>query len=396
MYLFAQHGYGKSDKIESGLRAGLIRGIVLSPRFERRSTLESFIWDLRAEFGEQVTMIFDPQFYAAALPDARAGRLVEYPYFAVGLTFADFKPSQIREYVASVTAYQAGLLVDRLVAPTVFIEEVNSRWSQIALSLAQEAIEVAEKASTLDTLLIPIVIDEAILKRRDDLDELLEEMTSWKVRGFLVTVRCTDTRYPALLSESQVANFMYFVYVLADRNQFEVVCTHSDFIGLLLQATGAFATTTGWHATQRQFSLKAFEAPMRGGQARERYSSAALLNSILVIPELSKAVDLQLGPRIVAATPYDEAIARDPGNAAWPTAQACLHHWAVLSRLIGELAAIDSTRDRVELVEQWVANALNEYRTIGQRGVEFEETTGPRNLERWQRALQSFKEEVLR
>lgn len=37
MYLFAQHGSGKSDKIESGLSAGLIRGVVLSPRFERRT-----------------------------------------------------------------------------------------------------------------------------------------------------------------------------------------------------------------------------------------------------------------------------------------------------------------------------------------------------------------------
>ena len=61
-----------------------------------------------------------------------------------------------------------------------------------------------------------MVIDESASKHRDSIDELLEEMTSWNVRGFLLSVRCVDTRYPALLSEIQIVNLMYLIYVLAD------------------------------------------------------------------------------------------------------------------------------------------------------------------------------------
>ena len=99
MSLFAQHGWKKSEKIETGLRAGIIEGVVLSPRYERPATLQLFTKQLRLEFGENMTVIFDPQFYVAALPEARAGALARYSYFHEGLTRGDFRPSQVRDYV---------------------------------------------------------------------------------------------------------------------------------------------------------------------------------------------------------------------------------------------------------------------------------------------------------
>ena len=102
MSLFAQHGWSKSDKIETGLRKGILQGVVLSPRYERPAPLQLFMKQLRFEFGETATIIFDPQFYVAALPEARAGELARYPYFREGLTRSDFRPSQARDYVKQV------------------------------------------------------------------------------------------------------------------------------------------------------------------------------------------------------------------------------------------------------------------------------------------------------
>lgn len=133
---------------------------------------------------------------------------------------------------------------------------------------------------------------------------------------------------------------------------------------------------------------------MPGGRARPRYTSATLLNVILVIPELSSIVSLGLGAGVVAGTPHDGEIVRDPGNAPWTPTEACLHHWAVLSRLITEIIAQDLVLDRLDLVERWIAEGIALYRTLRDGGVAFEETTGPRNLVHWQRAVESFKEEV--
>lgn len=394
MALFAQHGSSKSDKIEKGLRAGIVRGVALSPRYEGPTKLQLFSNQLRFEFGENATIIFDPQFYAAALPNARAGALTQYPYFEEGLTRAQFRHSQVHDYAQRTLDYQSVLPVDRLVTPTVYVEDVNSHWCQIAFSLAQEAQEICKKEGNQNRLLAALSIDESVLKHRVGIDELLEEVTTWDVHGFLLTVGCGDTRYPALLSDLQLANLMYLVYVLADRNEFEVLCTHADFVGLLLHAVGAHATSTGWFSSQRQFSLKAFEPPTGGGRARDRYTSASLLNSILVIPELSSIVANGYGAEIIAGTPYDSAIARDPGNAPWPLPQACLHHWTVLDRLIGDFTAQNTVKDKLDLIAHWVAEGIDLYRKMRAGGVVFEETTGPRNLEQWQRALHDFREEV--
>jgi len=63
MYVYAQHGYGKGNMIEEGLREGHIKGVILSPRHETPDNIEQYIADLRDEFGNEVTILFDPQFY---------------------------------------------------------------------------------------------------------------------------------------------------------------------------------------------------------------------------------------------------------------------------------------------------------------------------------------------
>lgn len=40
MSILAQCGYGRGEKIEKGLNEGLIQGVIMSPRDERRGRLE--------------------------------------------------------------------------------------------------------------------------------------------------------------------------------------------------------------------------------------------------------------------------------------------------------------------------------------------------------------------
>ena len=141
MGVLAQAGWGKSDKIERGLRAGHISGVVLSPRDQAPANLAEYLQALRGEFGEDVEILFDPQFYATTVDDARDRYLPDYPYYRSGLTRANFISQQdIHAYAASVIGYQATLDLDRILSAGVRVSDFNNTWSQIALSLALESI----------------------------------------------------------------------------------------------------------------------------------------------------------------------------------------------------------------------------------------------------------------
>jgi hypothetical protein len=355
--------------------------------------MRAYIDALRREFGTAVTILFDPQFYVTTVSPARCGNLPDYPYYEPNLTRADFiAQGDIERYVGQTLSFQATLPLDRMIAPSVRFSDFKGPWSQIALSLARQAIAAHCALADPPPLLLSLVVDETALRSRDALDEFLDIITAWDITGVYLIVRPNDPNYPALFEEVPLANLIYLVYVLAQVNGFEVVCGYSDLVGLLLHTVGAKAAGTGWFHGLRQFSLARFQPAGGGQQPRSRYTSAQLLNSILVVPELETAYRVGAIPHVLSNTSYDSVMTSgNPANAPWPLDVACLHHWEVVHEAARVVSSQASVSQNLVVLEDRIRQAIATYRLVETSGVVFEPPTGARNLAMWQRAIAGFR-----
>lgn len=396
MHVYAQQGYGKTDKIETGLRAGHLSGVILSPRDESPDNIRAYAEKLRQEFADRATILFDPQFYATTISPARDGYLRAYSYFEPGLTRGSFiSHADIHRYVENTLTYQTTLPTDRIIAPTILFADFRDPWSQIALSMAQEAITVHDQHGNTPPLLLSLVIDESALRNRDALDEFLDVITAWDVAGVYLIVRSSDPSYPAAVDETSLANLLYLVYVLGTINDFEVICGYSDVVGILEHSVGAKSTGTGWSNNLRQFSLARFQPATGGRRARARYTSAPLLNSILVVPELETAYQVGLISNVLSNTAYDGVMASgNPANSQWPPNIACLHHWQVLDEIARRVSSQGSVAQNLTTLENDIREAVATYRLLEQANVVFDPPSGLRNLGLWMRAIRSFRADV--
>lgn len=392
--ILAQTGWGKSDYVESGIQDGSIAGAILSPKDDEPSALSTYASSLQTTLNGKGLVLFDPQFYVTTLANAKDGKLPLYPYYAQSLSRASFGPANVDTYAKSVLSFQDGLAVDRWISPTVLFYGFRDPWSQAALTLAQASIDIHKTFKMKKPLLISLVLDESALRDRHSLDEYLDTISTFDSRGFYIIVRRNDPNYPAAYEEETIVNLMYLTYVLGDRNSFEVIHGYTDLPGILLLPIGAEAIGTGWYSNLRQFSMRRFLPGGGGRQPKTRYTSKALLNSLFINPELEQIRASGGLPIILADTGYDSVMTPRPLSAPWPLKTSTLHHWKVLSALLGSVTAGKTISQRLDTVEKVIGSAIATYSALATSGVTFEPMTGPRDVMLWQRSLKRFRSEI--
>ena len=390
MAFYVQHGHGKSDKITNALDDGAASGVIFAARNEKVDKLDKFIATLRDNY--KCDLLFDPQFYVSTLVPANDRYLPDgYTYYEAGRTANDFIGARkIASYVRNTIDFQTERGFDRIMSPTVIVNAFSDRWSQVALQLADSSIEYHSGLKDAAPLLVSLVLSEGALDRRADLDAFLDTLTSWDVHGYYITVARDDPTYSQSFDEGRLAHLLYMVYVLADRNEFEIVCGYSDFIGIPLRAAGASAFAGGWYQSLRQFHQKAFLKRKAGGQPpRLRYSSSPLLNSIM-LSELESISDAGCLNQVLSDIDLDSVItdATSPESSAWTSRMSERHHWQTLARLEQGLSG-RVRRDIFELIND-VRQATGLYTTLQAAGVPFERNTDGQHLVAWLAGLQAF------
>lgn len=390
--ILAQHGYGKTTKIDDGLTAGAIGGVVLSPRDESPDGLADLAADIRTRFPE-ATLLFDPQFYATVVSPANLGHLAEYtPYFRPSLTRGSFvSPKRLREYAQKALDYQCGLPVSRLISPTICFDDFRDPWSQIALQLADASVEHHESLQSPPPLLVSLAFAESALTNASAVEEFLDLASVLPVAGFHVVVKRDGQGYRANFRVEPLKQLLYLVYALAEVNRLEVVCGYSDLVGVLLRAVGATASATGWHGSLRQFSLARFQPSKGGRPARPRYTSRPLLNSVMV-SELDSLFELgQLGVAL-SGTPEDARFKASgpPSSVPWPLADSTLHHWRVLADVASAVSK-GTVGERLDAVVKLIQNASGTYALLDNAGAAFEIGSDAGHLQQWLEAVEAFR-----
>ncbi len=393
--LLAQIGYGRGQKVSEGLNEGSIEGAVLSPKDEARERLEQCVRELRQQKPDAV-VIMDPQFYVTTVSVPRDGRLPEYDYYAdnAGLSRTQFSPKQIEKYVEACLKYQYESLEDvsYLVSPNIMFDDFRDSWSQIALNMAEGAVDYHDTLSSPPPLLVSIVTSEVALRNPTGLAEFLDAVSSLETRGFYILVHRNSSSYEAAMEPGAMRNLMYLVYVLSRLNDYEVYIGYSDWIGAFLHAAGATGTASGWHQSLRQFNMARFEPAGGGRRPRKRYSSAPLLSAPLIQPELEDIFRAGRIADVLTGAPHDQILRGGPAAGAprWTDQRSCLAHWAALGSIIN---AVSSGRiaSRLDTALQLIRRAESLYDRLVRRGVNFEPMTGPGHLAAWRDAVDDFR-----
>lgn len=389
MTILAQHGWGKSCKIEQGIYNQTIEGLILSPRDENPSNLAAFLNDIQADHPDSERLV-DPQFYVGTIWPVRDGNLEKYHHYRRHLDPTSFSPSEISNMVSATLDWQNELEVSAVMSPTVMVDDLGSQWAQIALMLAQESVNqhTADKP-----LLISLVVGEEALRQRASVDEWLNNITTLDVNGFYLIVKRASGSYSQHYEPEVLASLLRVCYSLSEINQYRLVVGYTDISGILLHAVGVSATATGWTLGLRQFGLRRFQPVSGGRRPRSRYSSGPLLNSIY-ISELDGIYNAGYVAEVLSDTQYDSRFngTVNPENVPWPTSEASLHHWNVLADVTQSVSGIP-VGERLDSVRDLIAQARAVYNQMGNL-VAFSSETGPTHLDQWLDALNRFRSDT--
>ena len=390
MTIFAQHGWGKSGKIERGMTDGSIQGVIMSPRDELRDNLAAFLSTIQASYPNAERLV-DPQLYAGTIWPVRDGRLPNYSRYKQHLTPGSFSPAEIRNFVRTALEWQDQLAVSTVVSPTVMVDDLGSQWAQIAMMLAQETVDQHDGSKPL---LISLVVTEEVLRQRTPVDYWLNGLTELDVDGFYLVVRRMAATYRQHYDSAEVlTSLLRICYSLAELNRYRVLVGYTDMATLLLHAVGVTGTGAGWSTGLRQFSLRRFQPVSGGRQPRIRYSSLPLLNSIYVT-DLDGIYNAGRVTDVLSGTPFDARFngPTNPENVPWPPDEAALHHWRVLAD-ISRLPVGTRIGDRLDRAHDLIAQALALYAQIGNL-VPLTTETGPTHLDQWLDALNRFRSDA--
>lgn len=397
MSILAQCGYGRGGKIEQGLNDGVIHGVIMSPRDERKNRLEPAIHDWGGSHPNALVM-FDPQFYAASLNNPRDGHLSEFDYYNnnSGLGRTHFSGTRIQGYVRECLDYQHqtfGSNAAYLISPTTLFDSFRDSWSQIALNMAVESADYHLSLNSPQPLLISLVISETAFQTMDAVEEFLDALTEIDTQGFYIIIRRNSASLQNAMESAPFGRFMYFCHVLTTINEYNVIVGYSDWHSFLLKVAGVTHTATGWYQNLRQFSLARFQPSPGGRRPRKRYSSAPLLSCPLINPELQDIYLANHLALVLSGSNYDAILQNDPaaGEVNWTDEISCIAHWSSLNALSQRLSALSTQSARIREAERLMHNALTLYTQLGSQNVYFDPTTGSDHIREWQDSLQEFR-----
>lgn len=389
MSIYLQHGHGKGNRITSAVSEGCAQGAILAARSEKPENIAGIIEEIQDADGE---VIFDPQFYVSCLSPPAERYLPDYPYYASGLSIANFGTRRVQEYARATLDYQGDFPLNWLVSPTVFFDSFDDRWHQVALNLAEASLEHHSTMSDPAPLLLSFAFAEEALSSREDIDRFLDTITQdeWGMEGIYLVVTRSEPNYCQRFEAVKLANLLYLVHALGSVNGLRVVCGYSDYVGLLLRGVGASVFATGWNHGLRICQRRAFIQRAGGGQRpRLRYSSGPLLNSIL-LSELHQAYEVGMLEDLLSGVPLDDELNHQDGPEAadWTLQKSQHQHVQALHSLNQRLNG--TTRTNFRTVNGWVRTARGLYVRCEAAGIDFESNSDSDHLDEWSSALAQF------
>ncbi|MFS0784917.1 hypothetical protein ABC345_00855 [Shouchella sp. 1P09AA] len=398
MNLYAQQGYGKGDKLHKGIAGNFLDGVLLSPRDEKTVRMKEFIQDIQTNFPD-TQLLFDPQFYYSLYIDATSKNLNECDYYPGNIKLSSLRSlRKLHEIALKSLEYQEQLGLNSLVSPNILVPNFSDRQAQIALSLSEEAAQIANDKGK--ELYVSLIFSENALNESRNVNDFLNELTTLDVKGYYITIDRKTTNYDqGFESETALVNLLTLIYSLSEINEYEVIMGYSDIIGLLYSAVGASGFGTGWFNSSRKFTVQQRILPSSGGRLpRERYTSTPLLNTLLV-SELD-SIQTQFTRNgynlddILSTSSYEHIIkAGQSPSDTWSRGISHLQHWSSLKNATETIFNDpDDISARLDDLEDHITTAAAKYKLLSNLPIQLEKTSQGLHLNTWLNALKSFRD----
>lgn len=367
MKLFAQHGYGEGEKVNNGLKDGLISGVIFGAKDINPDRLETRLNEIKKEFPD-AGRLFDSQYFVSLIgndPNIKLGKLDEYSFFKARRRSQLEANNLVAEEIRKVLEFQAGLPVTHIIAPNILISRsFDSVEAVISKSFIRQTRKIFDEFKVKQPVFATLAISREALIDTTELESFLNDITllDSPPDGFylLIAARDVEARYD-IFNADVVAAWMLLNYSLKI-NGFKVINGYSDTLSPFLGAVGGDIGCTGWWSNLRFFSLDRFAPEATGGRLPvQRYLSARLLNRITFY-ELNAL--RRFVPQIVNGLAKDEAYENEPERTV-----EILQTWEALSSMLESMADsndvsknLNKCDDAIKLAEQLYSEIKFRYR----------------------------------
>ena len=368
MKLLAHHGYGDGMKIKQGLEAGLIDGVIYSPKDIGRDKLAANLQELVTAKPES-ERLFDPQFYATLVANAqnsRCGTLItDYSaYFSARRRSQLEAEARVQADLRATLGFVQGLDVSAVIAPNVLVQRsLDSIEAVIAKNFVRHAKAVALEMGEARPVYATLALSCETLRRPSELVEFLTDLTLLELPpdGFylLIGAKAAEERSEIYHADT-LAGWFFLNYTLS-LNGYRVINGFSDIVTPFLGICGASAGATGWWSNLRTFSLSRFAPDTTGGRLpTQRYLSCALLNRITFdeLEALRGAV-----PEVLNGLPTDTLYPQVRGSEPERN-QEVQQSWAAIRHLNDTLVTGQGVQSGLAVAQRKVADAQELYAEI--------------------------------
>lgn len=394
--IIAQHGYAAADRVEKGLRDGIIDGAVISASNIKPDDVQAKLSSL-IDTSQDAFVLFDSEYYVNFMDEAdKFGKLIDYKYFKHPKPLSDLaSPRALQAISKEVIDSQVKWGFNRLTTPSIEIPTFGSASESYSLSLLNSTIEYVEDNIKGKELYGSILLNEAAFNDLERMASFLDVLTrSNSLKGYYVVVDRTGGSRPFWENPQSLAAYMYFINTLAS-NKKDVVLGYCDGTALLGLCVGASHASVGWWQNSTNFTKRRFIKS--GGRRRKEYYSKQLMNSIHIDGELVPLVDVGLGDMVANTSQYDSDVSDNPGDTtAWTDEKAILHKWTVLHELAQDILVSDDLDSRLDALERKLTEAQRLYRDITSKVPGgFDSGTGPNKVNVWLNAISLYRKGVL-
>lgn len=240
--------------------------------------------------------------------------------------------------------------------------------------------------------MVSLCIHESAFKNRDELEDFLNIISLFDVKGFYIIIERTSNMDRAnVISSDILANIMYMIYILSEINGFETIIGYSDLISIPLAAAGNSNFACGWYNNLKMFSEGNFRPSSGGRRPRKRYTSRVLMNSILLVPELSTLNRQNVTPQIVSKSSFDSIVYPTINDTEWTDEISCLHNWHTLNSILSEIDQQGTISNKIAYVIERIKIASENYDIVNKYLPTLDSKSNNNHLGVWFDAINEFK-----
>ncbi|MFP7278848.1 hypothetical protein SFC11_05775 [Exiguobacterium indicum] len=397
--LLAQHGPAKGQKIEDGISASNLSGVIFSQNDETFLSISSYCTRLGSLSKDNT--FFDPQFYYSTFESEILKKLGDLDTFPSLVTRKDWrKRSSVILNFLDDHALKSKEISNTLITPGFFINDIDWKFDY-SVELYNHCVS---KYSEFNDYALTLMLSTSFFANKSNIEELLDVLNESIVeKKKIYFVICHEQKngennYESI-DQSWLANILFTVHSLQELG-FKIIMGYGFMNSVLFAMLDVEYISSGWFNTLRKFEKTKFELTESFGRRKKRYTSLPLL-SYIMIDDLNNMLDTSKVTisDLMSNTTIDSSLLSDSSTVSFVDLEH--QYWESLKIIFDELAAEPDLKNRVLNVKRKIDNAINLYTEVI---IELEQSSQnvaakrlkdqSKHLYLWKNAIEIFKSKI--